>query len=195
MGGVTTSTRSIARWNWREEAWRSTTARRSPTCSSAGSTCGARSTIRRLPKRSVAWPSTRTTPRVIPASAHAGPGRPASGRHAVHRKAMRLDPHYPFLYIFWLGTRVPVAGALRRRQLPPINGPSAAVPTSFFAHLLLAAAYAQLGRMEEAKAEAAEALRMSPGFSVQRIAQRTPLKDPAVLARLVDGMRKAGLPE
>ena len=38
---------------------------RSPTCSSAGFTCGARSTSRQSPQRSAAWRSTRTTPRVM----------------------------------------------------------------------------------------------------------------------------------
>ena len=63
------------------------------------------------------------------------------------------------------------------------------------AHLHLAAVYAQLGRMEEAKAEAAQTLRIDPSWSIQRIAKRLPLKDAAALARLVDGMRKAGVPE
>ena len=80
------------------------------------------------------------------------------------------------------------------RPPPLTGGPSAAVPISF-TPIHLAAAYAQLGRMEEAKAEAAEALRIDPSLSVQRLAQRLPLKDAAALARLVDGMRKAGLPE
>jgi tetratricopeptide (TPR) repeat protein len=63
------------------------------------------------------------------------------------------------------------------------------------AHLQLAATYAQLGRIEEAKAEAAETLRIDPSCSIQRYAKRLPYKDAAGLARLVDGMRKAGLPE
>ena len=120
-------------------------------------------------------------------------GRPAEGLPFIE-KAMRLDPHYPFLYLFWLGhafhslERYDEAIAAYRRTI-------SRSPDFFYAHLHLAAAYAQLGRMEEAKAEAAEALRMDPGCSVQRVAQRLPLKDPAALARLVDGMRKAGLPE
>ncbi|MGH6920975.1 MAG: adenylate/guanylate cyclase domain-containing protein, partial [Geminicoccaceae bacterium] len=68
-------------------------------------------------------------------------------------------------------------------------------PDFFYARVYLAAVYAQLGRVEEAKAEAAEALRMSPNYSGLRITERLPHKDPAALARLVDGMRKAGLPE
>ena len=120
-------------------------------------------------------------------------GRPAEGLPFIET-AMRLDPHYPFLYLFWLGhafhslERYDEAIAAYRRTI-------SRNPDFFYAHLHLAAAYAQLGRMEEAKAEAAEALRIDPSFSVQRVAQRLPLKDAAALARLVDGMRKAGLPE
>jgi hypothetical protein len=49
--------------------------------------------------------------------------------------------------------------------------------------------------MDEAKSETAEALRVSPGFPVLRLAQRLPLRDAAAPARLVGGMREAGLPE
>ena len=64
-----------------------------------------------------------------------------------------------------------------------------------YARLYLAAVYAQPDRLDEAKSETAEASRVSPDFSVLRLAQRLPLRDAAALARLVDGMRKAGLPE
>ena len=67
--GVTTRPRSMTRCSWRKEAWRSTTGCRSPTCFLAGSTCGARSTIRPLPRRNVAWPLTQIAPRDMPASA------------------------------------------------------------------------------------------------------------------------------
>jgi adenylate cyclase len=120
-------------------------------------------------------------------------GRPADGLPFIET-AMRLDPHYPFLYIFWLGhafqsmERYDEAIAAYRRTIsrnPDFAG----------AHLHLASAYAQLGRMEEAKAEAAQTLRLDPSWSVQRVAQRLPFKDAATLARLVEGLRKAGLPE
>jgi adenylate cyclase len=120
-------------------------------------------------------------------------GRPAEGIPFIE-KAMRLDPHYPFLYIFWLGhafhslERYEEAIAAYRRVI-------SRSPDFFYVRHFLAAVYAQLGRMEEAKAEVAEALRMDPGFSGLRVAKRLPLKDPAALARLVEGLRKAGLPE
>jgi tetratricopeptide (TPR) repeat protein len=109
-------------------------------------------------------------------------------------KAMRLDPHYPPMYLFWLGhafhslERYDEAAAAYRRVI-------SRSPDFYYAHLHLAAVYAQHGRMEEAKAEAAEALRIDTGRWPQRRAQHLPLKDPAALARLLDGMRKAGLLE
>jgi hypothetical protein len=66
-------------------------------------------------------------------------------------------------------------------------------PDFLRAHLHIAAAYAQLGRLKEAKSEAGEALRIDRSLSVQRVAPRLPYKDAAALARLVDGMRKAGV--
>jgi hypothetical protein len=38
-------------------------------------------------------------------------------------------------------------------------------------------------------------LRLRSNFSIQREAERLPYRDQAVLRRLVDGLRAAGLPE
>ena len=123
-------------------------------------------------------------------------GRPAEGLPFIET-AMRLDPHYPFLYVFWLGNafhsmqRYDEAVAAYRRVI-------SRTPDFLYVRLFLAAVYAQQGRIDQAKVEAGEALRISGGFgafSVQRVAQRLPLKDAGALARLVDGMRQAGLPE
>ena len=120
-------------------------------------------------------------------------GRPAEGVPFIEA-AMRLDPHYPFLYIFWLGhafqslERCDEAVVAYRRVI-------SRNPDFFYAHMHVAAAYAQLGRMEEAKSEAVEVLTMDPSFSVLRVAGRLPFKDAAALTRLVEGLRQAGLPE
>lgn len=66
-------------------------------------------------------------------------------------------------------------------------------PHSFGAHLYLAAAYAELGRDEEARAEAAELLRISPSFSLEVYRQRVPLKDLPALERHIAALHKAGL--
>jgi adenylate cyclase len=60
----------------------------------------------------------------------------------------------------------------------------------FFVHTNLAAAYAHAGKMDEAKAELAEARRLNPAITIKWMKEHTP-NLPAVF----DGLRKAGLPE
>jgi adenylate cyclase len=66
-------------------------------------------------------------------------------------------------------------------------------PTQLGAHAELVVCYSELGREEEARAEAAEVLRISPNFSLEAVKQRLPIKDPAVLERHLAAQRKAGL--
>ncbi|MBI3756737.1 MAG: tetratricopeptide repeat protein, partial [Deltaproteobacteria bacterium] len=61
------------------------------------------------------------------------------------------------------------------------------------AHLTLAAVYSELGRKAEARAEAAEVLRLNPKFSLEVHKERAPIKDPALLERHIAALRKAGL--
>jgi adenylate cyclase len=63
------------------------------------------------------------------------------------------------------------------------------------AHINLAVCYPALGRKEEAHAEAAEVLRLSPKFSVKKFAKRLTIRDKAVKERYIDALRKAGLPD
>jgi adenylate cyclase len=62
-------------------------------------------------------------------------------------------------------------------------------------HALLAACHAQLGQMNEARAEAVEALRLHPSFTIGWIMMSEPFKNLADAEPMVTGMRKAGLPE
>jgi len=57
----------------------------------------------------------------------------------------------------------------------------------------LATTYIWMGREEEARAEAAEILRINPKFSVDYYAKRLPFKDQSVNDRIVAALRKAGL--
>ena len=58
-----------------------------------------------------------------------------------------------------------------------------------------ASAYAQLGQFEEARAAAAEVLRINPNFTIESSKRIFVYKDPKDLEHDIDGMRKAGLPE
>jgi TolB-like protein/Flp pilus assembly protein TadD len=66
-------------------------------------------------------------------------------------------------------------------------------PNMLYVHLHLAVVYSELGREVEARAEAAEVLRLNPQFSLEVHKQRVPIKDPALLERHLAGLRKAGL--
>ena len=66
-------------------------------------------------------------------------------------------------------------------------------PDSLFAHLGLAATNSMMGREQEARAEAAEVLRISPKFSVDSYAKRLTFKDQTVTDKFIDALRKAGL--
>jgi len=52
-----------------------------------------------------------------------------------------------------------------------------------------------IGREEEARAHAAEILRINPNYSVQFFRTPTPYKDQTYLESLIDLPHKAGLPE
>jgi hypothetical protein len=62
-----------------------------------------------------------------------------------------------------------------------------------YAYLTLAAVYSELGREAEARAEAAEILRLTPNFSLEVHKERVPIKDPAMLERYLAALRKVGL--
>ena len=51
----------------------------------------------------------------------------------------------------------------------------------------------ELGRNDDARAEATEILRLSPHYSLATFQQAYPLKDSAMLERWLADLRKAGL--
>jgi hypothetical protein len=69
------------------------------------------------------------------------------------------------------------------------------VISPFLAHLDLSAIYMELGREEEARAHAAEVLKINPKFSLESLRKRSLFKDPAHSERFLSAMSKAGLPE
>ncbi len=66
-------------------------------------------------------------------------------------------------------------------------------PDNIFAHLNLAANYILMGREQEARAEAAEVLRINPKFSLDSFAKIIPHKDQSVIDNFINALRKAGL--
>ena len=63
------------------------------------------------------------------------------------------------------------------------------------AYYVLVPACGHLGRMEEAKAAIAKLLSLAPGMTISKFEQRMPFRDRRHLDIVIDGLRKAGLPE
>src|SRR5258707_370881 len=69
------------------------------------------------------------------------------------------------------------------------------LPNLQWPHHWLASAYAQLGQLEEARQEASEVLRVNPEFTIEKFKPLVVFKNPKDAEHLIDGLRKAGLPE
>ncbi len=63
----------------------------------------------------------------------------------------------------------------------------------FNVHVNLMVIYIELNREEQAKAAMAEALRLSPQWSLETWRQNVPFKNPAEIERFAAALRKAGL--
>ena len=82
------------------------------------------------------------------------------------------------------------------QALPMLRACVSRSPTFRSGHVWLAATYVQMGKLEEAYAEAAEVLRIDPKFTIDGTQRRLALfKRPEDAEHLFDGLRKAGLPE
>jgi adenylate cyclase len=120
-------------------------------------------------------------------------GRPEEGINMV-KKAMRLDPHYPPTYLLFLGYGYYAMGQYEE-AVAPLKRSVTRDPDFLSPHRTLAVIFSELGRKEEARAEVAEMLRISPGVSLEGERERLAFKDQAVSERYLEGLRKAGLPE
>jgi adenylate cyclase len=107
--------------------------------------------------------------------------------------AFRLDPnneqdphlHYLAQAYVCMGRYEDAAAVLKRRIVRK--------PDTDMSRVLLAACYGHLGQAEEARTLWQEAIRISPGYSLEHRRRVLPYKDPADFEHVADGLRKAGL--
>ena len=105
---------------------------------------------------------------------------------------MRLDPHYPEIALqfladarFSLGEFGQAIAALEQRL--------ARNPRSETAYALLASCYGHLGQSADCRTAWEQALRINPGFSIERRRRVLPFRNPEDFERRLEGLRKAGL--
>ncbi len=122
-----------------------------------------------------------------------------AGKHEeaiiLHKKAIRLNP-FPPTPLSYMRVALACRDAEHYQEVIPIcRKILQQEPDFIFAHTLLASSYAQMGRLEEARAEAAEVLRIDPKFSVDYLCKKLPYKYDMDRKRVRDSLLKAGLPE
>jgi adenylate cyclase len=120
-------------------------------------------------------------------------GRSAEAISSFDR-AMALDPRFNSIVLYFraqaayqLGRYDEAASLLRRRILRN--------PETDVSRVLLAATLGQMGRIDEALEAWREALIINPAYSLEQRRNVLPYKNPADFERIVEGLRKAGLPE
>jgi tetratricopeptide (TPR) repeat protein len=123
----------------------------------------------------------------------------AEDTEAHIQEALRLSPRDTFAYVWYyiagaaklfLGKEEEAIPWLRRSIETNGNFPNS--------HFTLAAALACLGRLPEAQSEIRAGRAINPTFTISRILASTPSDSPIaffVRERIIDGLRKAGLPE
>jgi adenylate cyclase len=108
---------------------------------------------------------------------------------------MRLDPFCPHFAPLMAGEACYLLKRYRDAQ-HWLSEAMGRAPNHQYGHAFLAATYAQLGQLEDAYGEAAEVLRLNPKYSIDGTQKRVSIfKRGEDLEHLVDGLRKAGLPE
>jgi adenylate cyclase len=121
-------------------------------------------------------------------------GEPARATQVIEAH-MRCDPFYPPALAGHLG----LARYMLKEYseaLPPLRECTSRAPDMSIGHVWLAATLAQLEQLDEARAEAAEVLRIDPNYTIDGTQRRLALfKRPEDVEHLLDGLRKAGLPE
>ena len=111
-----------------------------------------------------------------------------------YQKATRLNPLHPAWYLYGIGEAY--YGARQYEQaVAPLQTAINRFPTFITPRRHLAAVYAQMGRMDEAKKEIAVVRKLDSSVCISLYRERSRYKNVEDLEHYLDGLRKAGLPE
>jgi tetratricopeptide (TPR) repeat protein len=120
----------------------------------------------------------------------AGSGQAASAIEQAQR-ALRLNP-YPMPWYYW---ELGLAQYAARQYESAVDTLRKNATYRTGSRRILAASLAQLGRMEEARQEAALFMASFPTFTISHWVATQPIRDDAVREHFAEGYRKAGLPD
>ncbi len=109
-----------------------------------------------------------------------------------YQKAIRLDPFGRSSLYFNYATSLRITGRFEE-SVSAYKKAIQLAPNNVIAHFGLAATYIMMGREKEARAEAAEVLRINPKFSLASYGKAIPYKDQSQTDKMLNALRKAGL--
>ncbi|MGQ0524804.1 MAG: tetratricopeptide repeat protein, partial [Betaproteobacteria bacterium] len=119
-------------------------------------------------------------------------GRPGDAIIAM-RRAMRLCPVYPAWYLQILAFAHYLCGEYEEAE-KVLRLALEREPAFTDCRLLLAAVHQARGRVDDARSEAREVLRIEPGFRLKQLEGRQAIvKDREMLARFLDMLRQLGV--
>jgi adenylate cyclase len=111
---------------------------------------------------------------------------------AMFQKALRLDPVGSTGLYLNFGHALRVVGRFDE-AVSAYKKSIQREPNNIFAHINMAATYIMMGREKEARAEAAEVLRINPNFSADSWGRSRVFMDQSETDKVVNALRKAGL--
>ena len=107
---------------------------------------------------------------------------------------MRLNPGYPFWYLFMRGMARYVTEDYES-AIADFEAAAERSPTVLFVRWWLAASYAQAGQIEDAEWQFEEMQMLGFDSSIAIMLETQPIQDPGYMAIYTEGMRKVGIPE
>jgi adenylate cyclase len=110
----------------------------------------------------------------------------------IFQKAIRINPFGPSFLYQDFGHALRTTGRFEE-AVSAYKKAIQIAPDNISAHLGLVATYSMMGREKEARAEAAEVLRINPKFSLDYKEKTLPYKDQSITDRYAAALRKAGL--
>jgi adenylate cyclase len=109
-------------------------------------------------------------------------------------QALRLDPLPEHWYFRQMGSAYSFVGRYEE-AIAFYKKALQRAPNDILTHLNLTRTYSWAGRLEEARAQADEILRINPKYSLEQAAKTSFYKKQTDRERYLDALRKAGLPE
>jgi adenylate cyclase len=124
---------------------------------------------------------------------YAADGRAEDGLRSIET-AMRLNPRYPFWYLFMRGMARYVVEDYES-AIADFEAAAERNSAALFVRWWLAASYAQVGQIEDAEWQVVEMQSMGFDSTITTIIETGYYQDPRYVSLYKEGLRKAGIPE